>query len=624
MTNHADYNVLTLGALFDDAAVSRHRELGPWQLVVERHGPLQVTFVRGACPLHLRLAAVTSAELVPAGGWLLEAENGWAYWVPREPAFRSVDEHCRMQRESSAPVEALVLRGGEAQLNCPAPKPGEWLDIAIWRLPAEMAQELRAPVALERQAAYLWGSHTPFARYADIGIHLIHGRVYENRWAWPFKRRICSENDAHAIAVHLGGLHRATGHRLPALMARIVVDAVMARVGPDGAFRHGVWTKGMESHYRLHCSAMHLMMDSLAETPDDSIRRCLAASAAFLAGTSLPAAGGLWFLHDDLERSEEQMRGGPFRWVDSQALGKTRSNMMVLNSHIDAIVALDRYRETTGDDRYVATVEQARVALRTVLAQRPAEMLYRVLFRLIGLTFLPTPRAAALPVWWRALKRITWQRLIPKLPDVKARWPRFVMPSGYIDRELTLRTWAHDYHAINLMDLARYLRRFPDEALVREVLVAGMDFTRNSGILDRWREMDYQKYALGFWLEALYHACTLFPDPRYRVWLADAILTLEDLRMGLSPSLLGANAEAVAVDQQVPCPVPTDERLRVANIGNRQTPEFLVLNPGSDAVALEWASPAPAGLVWQHPDGSPCASDLLLSPRSWVWARAFR
>jgi hypothetical protein len=255
-----------------------------------------------------------------------------------------------------------------------------------------------------------------------------------------------------------------------------------------------------------------------------------------------------------------------------------------------------------------------------VLGLRSAEPLYRALFWLIDMTFLPSGQAAALPAWKRALKRLTWKYLIPRLPDIKARYPRLVMPGGYIDRELTLRTWAHDYHAINAVDLARYLRRF-DDPLAREVLRAGLEFTRRSGILERWRELHYQKYALGFWAEALYHVCTLFPDARYRAWLAEAMLVLEDLQLGLPPSLMGANAEAVPVAEQLPCPSPADARLRVANLGRKGAPELLVLNPTREPIALAWETSLPAGLGWHNPDGSAFGTRVSLAPRAWVWAR---
>ncbi len=176
---------------------------------------------------------------------------------------------------------------------------------------------------------------------------------------------------------------------------------------------------------------------------------------------------GTWLLHDELEHSVDKMKLGPFKWVPSTVFGKAESNMLVLNSHLDATIALDRYAQVTGDQQFSALVRSARDAAGAVLSCAAQSRCTGLLFWLIGLTFLPASEASALPLWKRALKRLTWKYVIPRLPDIKARFPRVVMPGGYIDRELTLRTWAHDYHAINLMDLARYLRRFDDAGRAR-------------------------------------------------------------------------------------------------------------------------------------------------------------
>lgn len=570
-----------------------------------------------------RLPAGASVAPSPYGGFFVrlpEAQGAALLWLPQGPRRVQRDERGRLLSVEPVAFDTLVAHADGVELGCSRGDAAQPLESVCWQLPAG---EAPPPTALERGAWYLLGSHTALRGRAGVYRHLVAGTVYEDRLAWPNQWRVFSENDAHALHLILGGLARAGGgDALLAAMRRQVLDAVLARQGEDGGFRHGEWTDTMESHYRLHCSAMHLMMDTLAEGPDERVEQALKAAAGFLAKQNEALSFGRWLLHDELEHSVEKMRLGPFRWVPSRAFGKSESNMLVLNSHLDATVALDRYAELTGDTRHAALVASARESTRAVLALRPAETLYRLLFRLVGLTFLPTEQAARLPLWQRALKRLAWQKLIPRLPDIKARWPRLVMPGGYIDRELTLRTWAHDYHAINLMDLARYLRRFPGETLVREVLVAGLEFTRASGILARWRELKYQKYALGFWAEALYHVCRLDPAPRWRAWLAEAMLDLEDLGMGQPPSLLGANAEAVAPADQLPCPSPADARLRVANLGQRGAPELVVVNTAAEPLPLAWEH-APAGpLAWRDAAGREFAPGATIPPRAWLHGRA--
>lgn len=573
--------------------------------------------------LSLRLPPGYRLAMAPGGGHVLRCDDGAApaYWAPHWPRAVELDANGRLLGLRSLPIGRFDARGDALQLTVSAP--GERIEWALWQLPAGMAWQDAG--ALERARWFMLGSHTVVAGRADVYLHLAAGTVFENRKAWPHDWRVFSENDGHALHLTLTGLARASGDAMLEALRRQVLEAVLARQSDDGGYRHGEWTQLMESHYRLHCSAMHLMMDALDLAPEPRVEQALRRAAAYLARQSVPLSFGHWLLHDELEHSLEAIRQSPLRWEPSQAFGKAESNMLVLNSHLDGMVALARYAEITGDTQYAPLLQSAHQATRAVLSLRPAEWLYRPLFRLIGWTFLPLDRAQALPVWQRALKRLTWQRLIPLLPKIKARWPRLVMPGGYIDRDLSQQHWALDYHAVNLMDLVRYLRRF-DDAVVRQVLTEALDFTHRIGLVQRWMELGYRSYAVGFWVEALCQACQLWPaEAKYRQWLVEAVLLLEDAGMGLPPSVLGANSEAVPASQQMPCPEPAQPGLRIVNLGTRTAPELLVVNSGKTALGLHWARPPVSAVAWHDAAGrlQPATRDALHVPaRGWLWGRA--
>lgn len=573
--------------------------------------------------LTLRLPPGYRMAVAPGGGHVLSSAAAGApsYWAPYWPRVAELDALGRLLTLGSLPIEHFEAQGDALTLSVTAR--GGRIEWTLWQLPAAMGWH--AAGTLERARWFMLGSHTVVAGRADVYQHLVSGTVFENRKAWPNDWRVFSENDGHALHLTLQGLARASGDGMLHALRRQVLEAVLARQSDDGGYRHGEWTQLMESHYRLHCSAMHLMMDALDEAPEPRVEQALRRAAAYLARQSVPLSFGHWLLHDELEHSLEAIRQSPLRWVPSRAFGKAESNMLVLNSHLDGMVALARYAEITGDAQYAPLLQSAHQATRAVLSLRPAEWLYKPLFALIGWTFLPVDRAMALPVWQRALKRLTWQRLIPLLPKIKARYPRFVMPGGYIDRDLSQLHWALDYHAINLMDLVRYLRRF-DDALVRQVLLASLDFTHASGLVQRWMELGYRSYAVGFWVEALCHACQLLPaEARYRQWLAEAVLLLEDAGMGLPPSVLGANGEAVPAHQQLPCPEPVAAALRIVNLGTRIAPELLVVNTGKAALALQWARPPQVPLAWHDAGGRPLrpgSAAAQVPARGWLWGRA--
>lgn len=559
------------------------------------------TFLRFHQTAHLALQGHFTLTQCAAGGWLLRSlDIGLpSHWLPMPAVLRQISPQGHILQEREADLSSLEIDSDGVAVACSDIPAGWVLDAVVWQLTdPSLAEELHGLAPIETQDYFLLGSHTRHARPADLYQHLIHGRIYERNYAWPHKRKICSENDAHALYMLYSGLEKATKKAIYGLFKRQLLLGVLSRQGEDGAFRHGEWTDHMEAHYRLNASALHLMLDSLAEAPNAVVKAAAGKLADFLATKTDQLNTGTWFLHDDLEMSEATMSTAPFRWVRSRALGKRPSNMLVLNTQLDTLIGLRRHGELANDRGHTDLLASADRATQAVLNLDGSDWLYRPVMWLICLTLLPTPRAQALPLYQRIAKRLASKYLLPRMPDIKSRFPRLVMPGGYIDRELSLRTWAHHYLSINLMDLARY-RRSSNNPTLDPVIHACAQFAAQSGILERWAELRYEKYALGFWAEALYHLCRIFPQHEdYRKRMIEAVLLLEATGQGMPPSLLGGNAEAVAPADQFACPIPADTRLRVVNLGDLATPELLIVNPTATAVPLTWHTPPQAQIYW--------------------------
>lgn len=578
--------------------------------------------------INFRLVGSYRVTACASGGWLIlpTADDDLdTYWLPQVPYLRRVDSFGHILEERSLEFSDIAISSATLGFRADIPR-NFVLDWSAWRFRAEIrntVDELRYLLPVEMQRRFLWGSHTAFGRPADIYLSLLHGHVYENRMRWPKQWKIFSENDAHALYTIMSGLQSATGKQIYRLLKEQLLLAVLDRQGEDGAWRHGEWTDRMECHFRLHCSAMHMLMDALTEKNNLAVRTALERAATFLSKQTDNLDVGTWFLHDELECSVESLREGPFAWLRSRALGKSEANMLVLNSHLDAIVAMDRYRQVTSDARYEGLVVRAVSATHAVLSLRPVEWLYKILFKAIHLTFLPTGRAARLPAHLRAVKRVAWKYLIPLLPYIKARFPRIVMPGGYIDRELSLRVFAHDYLAVNVMDLLRYRRRFPDET-IDVVVLAAMSLVRDHQLIDRWPEIKGKEYAVGFWAEALYQMCLVRPEAQYRALLAETVVALERQSLGLPPSLLGANGEAVSPQERVPTPVPDDGRIRVVNLSQKGMCEVLLINCSGEAVRPHIVRNAPAGLAWSVGEETEAfaATPLEIPGGGWLWGRS--
>ncbi len=578
---------------------------------------VQDAFAGAAC-LFLRSVAAPSWRLegnyallrCAAGGWLLQSRDADAssYWLPMATTLRRVNAHGHILEERNADLNGLEIDASGVAIGF-APVPEGWsLDAVLWKLddPA-LIDELMELAPVETQGYFLLGSHTRYGQPADLYRHLVHGWVYEDRYAWPHKRRICSENDAHALHMIFSGLQRATGKRIYGLLKNQLLLSVLSRQGEDGGFRHGEWTDNMESHYRLHCSAMHLMMDALSEDDDPVVRSALAHGVAFISDKYDATGVGAWFYHDELETSAAGMRRAPFRWWPGKALGKSPQNMLVLNTQLDTLVALERYGTLTGDAQYAPLVESGYQAARAVLSLRPMEWLYRLLFSAIDLTLLPTEQAARLPAWKRLWKRIGWQVFIPRLPRLKTRFPRLVMPGGYIDRELSLQTWAYDYLAVNLMDLVRAAHG-PRRAAFMPCIDGILEHCARTGIARRWLEHKGRAYAVGFYAEALVLLSLAEPRPETDALLANALQLCMQHGLGLPPSLNGGNAEAQAATQRVP--QPAFAGIVVANLSRVERAACLVVNTGQRAITLDTALSA-------VPDGWTIPADAL-RPGSWV------
>lgn len=575
------------------------------------------------------VAGAHAIEACPAGGWLLRPANTDAatWWIPRAPILRALDDRGHITAERA--VDLAGIGASVSELGVSLQIPAGWnLDWVFWRFAPEsaaMPADLCRLLHPERQRYYLWGSKAKVGLPGGVYQYLLHGQVYTDAFVWPRKWKFHSELDAHGLYTALGGLELATRKVFYRLLKRQLLYSVIAQQAEDGGWYQGEWTDLMESHYRLHNAAMLMLEAGWEESGDALVRSALERAAAFLARCTDQTDIGAWFLHDSLESSaeamEEMRRQTRTPWIPTRTLGKSPTNKLILNTHLDAIVTLDRYRELTGDHRYDELLASARAAARAILALRPAEPLYRLLYWAIYLSLLPKAEGMRLPLPLKVVKRLTWQHLWPRMHRVKRVFPRLVMPGGLIERHVAPLHYDINYHPVNLLDLVRHARRFPNEAQT-EVMRAAVDVVVKRKLLDYWSEQEYRRFALVVWADALYQLCTLKPDLELRQHLADAILRIEDADLGLPPSLLGGEAEVVGCQGRLPCPAPADARLRVVNLSLADRAEVLLVNPTDAALPLGWERLELPPLAWTSAEGGIAGDPPASVPgRGWLLGR---
>jgi len=560
--------------------------------------------------------------MTKGAGWFLRSRlSGTShYWIPLQPAARTYDGLGRIISEVVLPLVKVDREGDESYALFSIPAGYACVESVVWTLPSnsDLLDELHTLSAWESQRMFMWGSHTEYSGPCDLYNYIIHGVLYENRWSAPeYKWKAFAEVDAFSLFIVLDSMNKTTGKKMYEYMKTQVVFSVVFHQDDDGAWRQGLLTDIPEEHYRYQCSAIHMLSADYEQTGDMTVLPALRNAVDYLKAQCESLTVGRWYLHDSLEKRSGNVQRGPASFYVSNKFGKSASNMLVLNTHLDAILALRRFEEVTGEGVLDKEIMSGLDAALAVLGLRTADIIYRILFSFIELTFYPVRAAREFFYPVRIMRRLARIIFIPLLPAIKKFFPRFVMPNGYIDRDLAVNQFCYVYHSINTMDLLRFQRRFKKKIL-GDVIDKAIDLAQRVGLPEQWVESRDTEYAAGFWTEAMYLEC-LRNRKRDRAVLAHAVMALLDSGQGLPPSLLGYNSEYVPLKDQIPNACFQNDFVRVVNLSSHECTEFLFVNGTESvqeiAVPLQFVDYD----IYDNEDNSiKCDGVLSVPPRSWM------
>lgn len=88
--------------------------------------------------------------------------------------------------------------------------------------------------------------------------------------------------------------------------------------------------------------------------------------------------------------------------------------------------------------------------------------------------------------------------------------------------------------------------------------------------------------------------------------------------------MIFGNTLAIKKVQEIPCPSPTDTRLRVANLSCNGRMEILVVNNTSNNLELVWEESKTYAISWTTVDDQAIPNDgspLCVPARGWLWGR---
>jgi hypothetical protein len=344
--------------------------------------------------------------------------------------------------------------------------------------------------AVQQHRVTIIGSDLEASLPGDLPRYFRNGILIDRRNDTPM------EMDAYSIYLAFRALEKAHDHKYRS-ERKALVDAVTERMRNCGGFwSHGAWTgSDKEIHMRFTAAAIRLLTEALddellasSSTVVDALNRHLSFSE--------PLSCGTWFLHDSLEKCGNELPG----WsqpVRNVAWGSSPTNCLVLNTHVDTLVTvlhvLKRVEMNEADRRHlVSKFQSGLAALKTVLSPDPSFPR-----RLFG-TLDGVVRSLLLRTWsnslaGKALRKAFFWLVAPIRQRLQSRYPGYVFPDGYIERDIGLSWRAYVYHLFNVWDLAKFLIQYKESGLgmdlefferCEELIDNGIDYATRSSY---WR-----------------------------------------------------------------------------------------------------------------------------------------
>jgi hypothetical protein len=226
----------------------------------------------------------------------------------------------------------------------------------------------------------------------------------------------------------------------------------MLSLPADNRWRHGTWTDIPETHTVHQIAGIHILLSYYQRTARDAFLLKAKDAMDFLISIADKLSDDkIWFLHDTLETNPDDAALF-YNLFASTAFGKSTSNTLCINSHIATLTALHRLNQIDPSDKYSTYFEKGLSALKKVLQANPCDWLYSCAYRPRDLLMRLCTKTENKLV--KKLNKVWTLTLIRHLlPFLKKKFPRLLIPNGFIERDLSYSALSDFYHFRNLEDI---------------------------------------------------------------------------------------------------------------------------------------------------------------------------
>lgn len=295
----------------------------------------------------------------------------------------------------------------------------------------------------------------------------------------PVDVRYGNKSEMDSLYLYYAASSLDTAERIN--LKKRITQGVLGNLGSDSGFwEHDAWDM-KEVHMRFTAAALSMLGIALADPENDyddveQFEALLRTHVEFADQLSI----GTWFLHDSLERDSDDY---PDYRSLNHAYGSSAGNLLVLNTHVTTLETIARTLSLDLNEDFrrllERNLESGLDALSYVLQQRVFPLGSIESFFGRAPIYTSTDRSRLAHVYLYRFR--LW---------MKQRFPGFVHPDGYTEREISLAGVNPHYHLINLWDLVRLVQvlgslgyqGIPLVSAINKIVEDGLAFIQKSPV----------------------------------------------------------------------------------------------------------------------------------------------